>query len=104
MTGLATALTSVAAAALVAVGGVVGGSTTDEGPRTAVVIDAALARDGRDLVSPRLRDLNGELRIPRSQAEAETDVRYFAEQGYRLVAIGRESRAAAADAGLSARD
>jgi hypothetical protein len=101
MTGLATALTSTLAAALVAIGGVVAGGTTDSGPRTAVVIDASLARDGRDLVSPGLRDVYGEVRIPRTSAEAETDLRYFAKQGYRLVAVGPEARAAADALGLA---
>jgi hypothetical protein len=98
MTGLATTLTSALVAGVVAAGGLLGGGTG--GARTAVVIDAALARDGRELVAPHLRRLNAELRIPRTAAEAETDLRYFAKQGYRVVAVGPESRAAAAAAGV----
>jgi hypothetical protein len=59
------------------------------------VMDAGLGRDGRELVAPRLRDLDAELRLPRTEAEAETDLRYFAAQGYRLVVAGPDSQAAA---------
>jgi hypothetical protein len=93
MTGLATTLTSALVAGVIAAGSLLGGGTGNT--RTAVVIDAALARDGRDLVSPHLRKLDAELRIPRTEAEAETDLRYLAKQGYRVVVIGPESRAAA---------
>ena len=55
----------------------------------------ALGRDGRELVAPRLRDLHAELRLPRTTAEAETDLRYFAAQGYRLVVAGPDSKTAA---------
>jgi hypothetical protein len=98
MTGMATTLTSALVAGVVAAGSLVGAGTG--GTRTAVVIDAALARDGRELVAPHLRGLDAELRIPRTEAEAETDLRYFAKQGYRVVAVGPKSRAAAAAAGL----
>jgi len=70
--------------------------------RTALIVDAALARDGRELIDPRLRALDAEIRIPRTVAEAETDLRYFAAQGYRLVVAGPDSQAAAKAAGLAA--
>ena len=98
MTGLAATLTSALVAGVVAAGGLLSGGTG--GTRTAVVIDAGLARDGRELVAPHLRRLDTELRIPRTEAEAETDLRYFAKQGYRVVAVGPESRAAAVAAGV----
>jgi hypothetical protein len=98
MTGLATTLTSALVAGVIAAGSLLGGGTG--GTHTAVVVDAALARDGRDLVAPHLRRLDAELRIPRTEAEAEMDLRYLAKQGYRVVAIGPESRAAAVAAGV----
>jgi hypothetical protein len=63
-------------------------------------MDAALGRDGRELVAPRLRDLRAELRLPRNTTEAETDLRYFAAQGYRLIVAGPEAQAAARAADL----
>jgi hypothetical protein len=87
-----------------AAGAIVGGAaaTTGSSARTAVVIDAAAARDGRDLVHPSLRSLDAEVRLPRNATEAETDVRYFAEQGYRIVVAGPDSSAAAATADVQA--
>jgi hypothetical protein len=119
MTGLGTSIASLVAAAAVAAGGVVAGGgasgsaaagnagaalaggAASVGARTALVIDASLARDGRDLIDPRLRELDGELRIARTTAEAETDLRYFAAQGYRLVVAGPDSREAADATGLA---
>jgi hypothetical protein len=110
MTGLGTNIASALAGAAVAIGGVLAGSgagndaagsTPVEAGRTALVVDASLARDGRDLIDPRLRDRGGELRIARTTAEAETDLRYFAAQGYRLVVAGPDSRQAAREAGLA---
>jgi hypothetical protein len=111
MTGLGTSVVSALAAAVVAAGGLAGGlangssdGSTDgsraAAARTALVIDAALARDGRDLVDPRLRTLDAELRLPRTAAEARTDLRYFAAQGYRLTVAGPDSRAAAKATGV----
>lgn len=102
MTGLGTSSASVLAAALVAVGGLLASGSGADTPRTALVMDAGLGRDGRDLVAPRLRDVNAELRLPRTTAEAETDLRYFAAQGYRLVVAGPDSRAAATAVGAQA--
>jgi hypothetical protein len=102
MTGLGTAIASVLAAGVVAAGGLLGGGSGESRSRTAIVIDAALARDGRDLVDPRLRALDAELRLPRTAAEARTDLRYLAAQGYRLVVAGPHSRAAAKATGVRA--
>jgi hypothetical protein len=109
MTGFGTTIASALAAALIAVGGLAGGfaSGSEHGSRaasgpTALVIDAAVARDGRDLVDPFLRALDAELRLPRSAAEARTDLRYFAAQGYRLMVAGPDSRAAAEATGVRA--
>jgi hypothetical protein len=113
MTGLGTSVVSALAAAVVAAGGLAGGlangssdGSTDGSPaaagRTALVIDAALARDGRDLVDPRLRALDAELRLPRTAVEARTDLRYFAAQGYRLLVAGPDSRAATKATGVPA--
>ena len=104
MTGLGTTLTSGLAAAVVAAGGLVGGiadgGSADRGTQTALVIDASLARDGRELVAPRLRTLDAELRLPRTAAEAATDLRYLAARGYRLEVAGPDSRAAAKATGV----
>jgi hypothetical protein len=84
-------------------GGALGSDTdTPAEPATALVIDAAAARDGRELVDARLRDLDAEVRLPRTLAEARTNVRYFAELGYRVVVAGPRARAAAGAAGASA--
>ena len=80
-----------------AAGGLLGaGGGSDERARTALVVDAALARDGRELVDTRLRDSADELRVPRNAAEARTDVRYLTAGGYRLVVAGPLTSAAAA--------
>ena len=64
------------------------GTRDGDGSRMALVIDAAAARDGRELVDARLRDSDAQVRLPRTAAEARTDVRYFAAQGYRVVVAG----------------
>ena len=67
------------------------------------MIDAPAARDGRALVDPRLRTVAADVRLPRSAAEARTDVRYFAAQGYdRMVVAGPRSTMAADEAGVAA--
>jgi hypothetical protein len=62
---------------------------------TALVIDAALGADGRELVDPRLRDVDADVRLPRDSFEAQTNVRYFDELGYRVVVAGPDASAAA---------
>ncbi len=97
MTGIGTQIPGLIGAAAVAAGGVLGaGSDVDPGARTALVVDAQLARDGRELVDERLRDAADELRVPRTAAEARTDVRYLLASGHRLVVAGPEAGAAAA--------
>jgi hypothetical protein len=102
MTGLGTSIASALVAAVIAAGSLLGGGSGDSRSHTALVVDASLARDGRDLIDPRLRELDAELRLPRTEAEAETDLRYFAAQGHRLVVAGPDSQAAAQAIGLGA--
>ena len=103
MTGLATQIGALLAAGAVAAGGLLGAGSGRAAPRTAVVVDAAIARDGRALVDPRLRSLDADVRLPRSATEATTDVRYFTAAGYdRVIVAGPRSTAAAHDAGTRA--
>jgi hypothetical protein len=104
MTGIATTIGSLLAAGAVAAGGLLApGSDSSSAPgRTAFVVDAPAGRDGRDLVDPRLRDLDAELRLPRTRTEALTNVRYFTAQGYRVVVAGPLASEAAARAGVAA--
>ena len=97
MTSIATGLASLAAAVgALAVGAALAPGADHPAPRTAIVIDAPAARDGRALVDPRLRAVDADVRLPRYAAEARTDVRYFAAQGYdRIVVAGPRSTAAA---------
>ena len=95
MTGIATSFASLAAAGALAVSAAFAPSADHPAPRTAIVIDAPAARDGRALVDPRLRDVDADVRLPRDAAEARTDVRYFAAQGYdRIVVAGPRSTTA----------
>jgi hypothetical protein len=105
MMDLGTQITAVLAAAAVGAGGLVGATSGDgsgSDPQTALVIDAAAARDGRDLVHPGLHDAAAEVRLPRTAEEARTSVRYMAELGMRVVVAGPQSTAAANDAGVPA--
>ena len=103
MTNLASAFASLAAAGALAVAGVVAPGAGHPAPRTALVVDAPAARDGRALVDPRLRTIAADVRLPRSAAEARTDVRYFAALGYdRVVVAGPRSTVAAEEAGIAA--
>ena len=119
MTGLTTTIGTGLAAGAIALGGALGvgegGGSGDVGQRggsldgqraqssrTALVIDASRARDGRELVDPRLRDLDAEVRLPRTSEEARTNVRYFDALGYRVVVAGPEASAAAATVGVDA--
>jgi hypothetical protein len=68
-----------------------------------MVVDAAIARDGRALLDPRLRAVDADVRVPRTQTEADTDVRYFTAAGYdRVIVAGPRSTAAADEAGAVA--
>jgi hypothetical protein len=114
MTGLTTTIGTALAAAAIALGGAFGGESdvgqraaslggqSAQSSRTALVIDASRARDGRELVDPRLRDLDSEVRLPRTPDEARTNVRYFDSLGYRVVVTGPEASAAAAAVGVDA--
>lgn len=105
MMDFGTHITAVIAAVVVAAGGLVGATSSDSSgssPKTAIVIDAAAARDGRDLVDPRLEDADAEVRLPRTAAEARTDVRYMAELGKRMVVAGPQATAAADSTGVAA--
>jgi hypothetical protein len=105
MTASISAIATVLAAGAVALGGAFDGGSdgSTEGRRQALVIDAGLARDGRDLLDPRLRDAGVELRVPRDAEEARMNVRYFAESGADLVVAGPDSAAAAEAVHASAR-
>jgi hypothetical protein len=70
--------------------------------RTALVIDASHARDGRELVDPRLHEVDAEVRLPRTSTEARTNVRYFDALGYRVVVEGPAASAAADATGVAA--
>jgi hypothetical protein len=103
MMDLGTQITAAIAAVAVAVAGVVGASSGDGSPtRTALVIDAAAARDGRDLVDPRLQSADADVRLPRTAAEARTNVLYLAELGRRVVVAGPTATAAADSTGVDA--
>ncbi len=95
MTGLGTQIGALLAAGAVAVGGLLGAGSDRSAHRTALVIDAADARDGRDLVDARLRGVDADVRLPRTADEARTDVRYFAAQGRHVIVAGRIANAAA---------
>jgi hypothetical protein len=100
MTGLGTQIGALLAAGAVAVGGLLGAGSDRPAPRTAIVVDAAMARDGRALVDPRLRAVDADVRLPRTQTEANTDVRYFAAADYdRVIVAGPRSTAAAEQTG-----
>ena len=104
MTGLGT-FAALLAAGVVAAGGLLGSDShgsSGSATRTALVIDAAAARDGRDLVDSRLRDLDAAIRLPRTSAEARTNVRYFAAQDYRVVVAGSRASGAANATGVDA--
>jgi hypothetical protein len=105
MTLIGTQIAALAAAGAVAAGGALGADSGDaagSAPRTALVIDAAAARDGRDLVEDRLQAVDAEVRLPRTPAEARTDVRYFDAQDYRVVVAGPRANAAADATGVPA--
>jgi hypothetical protein len=104
MTGLGTSISAALAAVAVAAGGAVGGdSEPDASARgAALVIDAAVARDGRELVDRRLHAADAAVRLPRTSAEARTDLRYLAAQGYRLVVTGPMTVAAVGTTGVVA--
>jgi hypothetical protein len=100
MTRMWSILTAVLATGAVAAGGVLASESGPADAPTALVIDAAAGRDGREPVDPRLREVDAEVRLPRTAAEAVTNVRYFAALGRRVVVAGPVSAAAAKRAGV----
>jgi hypothetical protein len=99
---MGTQISAFFATAAVAVAGLLGAGSDHAARRTAIVIDAHAARDGRALVDPRLRGVDADVRLPRTADEARTDVRYFAAQGRRIIVAGTAAIAAARDAGIAA--
>jgi len=100
-----TRITAVLTAGAVAAGAVLGAeaSTGQAGGRpTALVIDSSLASHGSELVDPRLKDLDADVRLPRDAREARTNVRYFDALGYRIYVAGRTATAAAERTGVDA--
>jgi len=102
MTLIGTHIAAILAAGAVATGSLFGAGSDEQGRRTALVIDAPLGRDGRELVDPRLKDLDADVRLPRTSREARTNVRYFDELGYRVVVAGPQASAAANAVGVDA--
>jgi hypothetical protein len=105
MTFIGTHIAAVLAAGAVATGVAFGAESApggDAGARTALVIDASLASQGRELVDPRLEDVDAAVRLPRDADEARTNVRYFDELGYRVYVAGPEATAAAERTGVAA--
>jgi hypothetical protein len=105
MTLIGTHIAAVLAAGAVATGAVFGaeaGAGDGGGAPTALVIDASLARDGRELVDQRLQDVDAEVRIPRDAEQARINVRYFDELDYRVYVAGAQATEAARDTGVEA--
>jgi hypothetical protein len=105
MTLLGTHIAAVLAAGAVATGAVFGaeaGASGDEGAPTALVVDASLARDGRQLVDQRLQQVDADVRLPRTAEEARTNVRYFDALDYHVYVAGATATTAAKDAGVDA--
>jgi hypothetical protein len=93
---------SVAAGTLFGADAVATGAADRHGSPIALVIDASLARDGRQLVDPRLEGVDAEVRLPRNSREATTNVRYFEALDYRVYVAGPRSTAAAERTGVDA--
>ena len=107
MTLLGTHIAAVLAAGAVATGAAFGACAQGAGagdgaPRAALVVDVSLARDGRHLVDRRLEDVNAEVRLPRNDTEARTNVRYLDALDYRVYVAGAHAIAAAAQTGVQA--
>jgi hypothetical protein len=102
MTEMGTSIAALVAGLAVAAGGLLGSGSDDTGRGTALVIEAAAARDGRDLVDDRLVEADAEVRLPRTTQEARTNLRYLAAQGYDIVVAGPQAAAAASATGVPA--
>lgn len=102
MTFIGTNIAAVLAAGAVATGSLFGADSDEQSRPTALVIDASLASHGRQLVDPRLKDVEADIRLPRTSTEARTNVRYFDALGYRVVVAGFKANAAADATGVEA--
>lgn len=102
MTFIGTNIGALLAAGAVATGSLFGAGSDEQSRHTGLVIDASLASDGRQLVDPRLKDVDADVRLPRTSTEARTNVRYFDALGYRVVVAGFQANAAADATGVDA--
>ena len=102
MTFLGTHIAAVLTAGAVAAGSVFAAQGDEPAKPTALVIDASLARDGRDLVDSRLEGVDAEVRLPRDAEEARTNVRYFDDLDYHVYVAGTQATAAAEQDGVNA--
>jgi hypothetical protein len=102
MTVIGTHVASVLAAGAVAAGSVFAAGSDEPTTPTALVIDAALAQDGRDLVDSRLEHVDAAVRLPRDAGEARVNVRYFEALGYHVYVAGPDATAAAERTGADA--
>ena len=102
MTLIGTHIAAVLAAGAVVAGTAFAANADEPTTPTAVVIDAALARDGRDLVDSRLETLDAAVRLPRDAGEARVNVRYFDALDYNVYVAGPDATAAAERTGVHA--
>jgi hypothetical protein len=102
MTFIGTNIAAVLAAGAVATGSLFGADSDEQSRRTALVIDESIASHGRELVDPRLKDVDADVRLPRTPTEARTNVRYFDALGYRVVVAGFQANSAAEATGVEA--
>jgi hypothetical protein len=96
---IGTHIAGVLVAAAVAAGSVFTAEADDHTTPSALVIDASLAREGRELVDGRLERVDAAVRLPRDADEARTNVRYFEELGYTVVVAGDDATGAAEESG-----
>lgn len=102
MTFIGTHITTVLAAGVLATGSLFAAGSDDQNRPTALVIDASLASHGRQLVDPRLKDVDADVRLPSNATEARTNVRYFDALGYKVYVAGSDATAAAEATGVDA--
>ncbi len=103
MTYLAPKIAALALVAAIGSGAVLDAGATGRSEPVApiaLVIDAPLAREGRELVDTRLKAVDAAVRLPRNPTEARTNVRYLNELGYRVVVAGANATAAADGTGV----
>ena len=104
MTFIGNHITTVLAACVLATGSLFAAGSDDQNRPTALVIDASLASHGRELVDPRLKDVDADVRLPSNATEARTNVRYFDALGYKVYVAGSDASAAAEATGVDATD